>query len=37
MKANKKPINPGGNHIVIIPEAQSLGSQMDEILEECKR
>lgn len=33
----QKAINPGGNHIVIIPEAQSLGSQVDEILEECKR
>lgn len=30
-------INPKGNHIVMIPEAQSLGSQLDEILDECKQ
>jgi hypothetical protein len=32
----QRAINPKGSHIVMIPEAQSLGSQLDEILAECK-
>ena len=29
-------INPNGDNFIIIPEAQSLGSQIDEIIKECE-
>lgn len=29
-------LNPKGNNLIVIPEAQSLGSELDEILQECK-
>lgn len=32
----QRMLNPKGNNLIVIPEAQSLGSELDEILEECK-
>ena len=32
----QKALNPKGNNLVVVPEAQSLGSDLDEILEQCK-
>lgn len=29
-------LNPKGNNLIVIPEAQSLGSELDDILKECK-
>lgn len=29
-------LNPKGNNLIIIPEGQSLGSGLDEVIEECK-
>ncbi len=29
-------LNPKGNNFIVIPEAQSLGSELDDILQECK-
>lgn len=30
-------INPNGDNFIIIPEAQSLGSKIDEVIEACKK
>jgi hypothetical protein len=30
-------LNPGGNNFIVIPEANLLGSKLDDILEECKK
>ncbi|HTB30809.1 MAG TPA: hypothetical protein VK808_02215, partial [Bacteroidia bacterium] len=31
----QRAINPAGINLIVVPEAQSLGSGMDEIIEEC--
>lgn len=33
----QRALNPGGKNFIIIPEGQSLGSGLDEVIEECKK
>lgn len=33
----QRALNPNGNNLVIIPEAQSMGSALDEVVEECHK